>query len=74
MSISALRSTRRTVRLRYPRRPKDGKRIINPSQRLFHQTANHTGIVLFSGGVGSGKTLAGAFEANRLFWDNPNRS
>ena len=46
----------------------------NPSQRKFHQQANKFGYVLFSGGVGSGKTTAGAFEANRLLWENEGRA
>lgn len=57
--------------LKYPLNPITARRAANPAQVRFHRMIPQYTVTCFSGGVGSGKTTAGGFEANLLFWKNP---
>lgn len=62
------RNTGRIIRIQYPL--VEGKREPNPAQARFAKLVQEKDYVLFSGGVGSGKTTAGAYEAARLCYLN----
>lgn len=65
-------AAQRKTLIRYPL--VDGQREPNPAQRRFARMIQEKDYVLFSGGVGSGKTLAGAYESARLCYQNPGRA
>lgn len=60
--------------LQYPVSLRTGLREANPAQVRFHNMVPRNIITCFSGGVGSGKTTAGGYESNCLFWANEGRA